>query len=235
MEGFAGKGGSLLDFSKISVMVVEDNEHMRYLMRMVLRTLGITRIYEAANGEEAIAEMAVHAPDIVLTDWDMHPIDGLELTRFLRNSPESPNPFVPIIMVTAHSERQRVLEARDAGITEFLVKPISAKGVYSRLRAVVEQPRRFVRTRVYFGPDRRRKKDDPAYHGPDRRGTEEALPPLPAMDADLTQDQINRFYFTQDADDPAKSPQGAVDQQRAAAAAGTKPGGAGKANGPKVS
>src|SRR3546814_1685570 len=68
----------------------------------------------------------------------------------------SKNVFVPIIMVTAQSEEWKVMKARDAGVTEFLVKPFSAKTMARRITVVVENPRQFVRTDEFFGPDRRR-------------------------------------------------------------------------------
>lgn len=192
----------MLDLSRLNILIVDDDEHMRRLMRLVLHGLGANDFREVANGDEAIREFGVRAPDIVLVDWVMEPIDGIELTRWIRNSPNSPNMFVPIIMVTAHAERQRVLEARDVGVTEFLVKPFSAKGIYARIRAVVEKQRRFVRTDHYFGPDRRRK-ELPSYQGPDRRGADDELPDLPPMDAQLSQDQVNQFYFTREGADGA--------------------------------
>ena len=67
-------------------------------------------------------------PDIVITDWAMPIFDGLELTQMIRQPGANANPFVPIIMLTGHSEKKRVIAARDAGVTEFLAKPISAKG-----------------------------------------------------------------------------------------------------------
>ena len=95
-------------------------------------------------------------------------MDGLEFVRLLRTATNSPNPFVPVIMLTAHTETKRVMEARDAGITEFLAKPISAQQLGSRIRAVIEHPRPFVRAESYIGPDRRRRQD-PDFEGPDRR------------------------------------------------------------------
>src|SRR6201996_9414720 len=86
----------------------------------------------------------------------------------LRNSPDSKNPYLPIVMMTGHSEKSRVVEARDAGVTEFIAKPLTAKSVLERLQAVIYRPRPFVRTNDYFGPDRRRR-DDPAHGGPWRR------------------------------------------------------------------
>src|ERR1700761_9036360 len=90
----------------------------------------------------------------------------------LRNSPDSKNPYLPIVMMTGHSEKSRVVEARDAGVTEFIAKPLTAKSVLERLQAVIYRPRPFVRTATYFGPDRRRR-DDPAHVGPWRRAADQ--------------------------------------------------------------
>jgi DNA-binding response OmpR family regulator len=89
--------------------------------------------------------------------------------RLVRTGKDSPNPFVPIIMLTGHTEMHRVIEARDAGVHEFLAKPISAKGLYSRVKSIIERPRPFIRAGLYFGPDRRRRQID--WKGPERRKT----------------------------------------------------------------
>jgi DNA-binding response OmpR family regulator len=78
------------------------------------------------------------------------------------------NPYAPIIMLTGHSEKRRVTLARDAGVTEFLAKPISAKALYQRVMNVVASPRPFIKTKNYFGPDRRRNSVT-AYIGEERR------------------------------------------------------------------
>src|SRR5205814_7236960 len=104
----------------------------------------------------------------VITDWAMPIFDGLELTQMIRQPGANNNPYVPIIMLTGHSEKKRVIAARDAGVTEFLAKPISAKGLYQRILNVVANPRPFIRTRTYFGPDRRRN-TNPNNIGPERR------------------------------------------------------------------
>ncbi len=101
----------------------------------------------------------------------MEPVDGVEFTRLVRVAADSPNPFLPIIMVTGFADRTRVEEARDAGITEFIVKPVTARAVLDRLNNVINKPRPFVKTSDYFGPDRRRRQD-PDHEGPWRRGTD---------------------------------------------------------------
>ncbi len=105
----------------------------------------------------------------MITDWAMPIFDGIELTRMIRQPETSTNPYVPIIMVTGHAERRRVTEARDAGVTEFLVKPISAKALYQRIVSVVMLPRPFIKTSTYFGPCRRRTLSA-NYGGVERRG-----------------------------------------------------------------
>jgi DNA-binding response OmpR family regulator len=94
--------------------------------------------------------------------------DGLELAQMIRQPESKGNPYAPIIMLTGHSEKRRVTVARDAGVTEFLAKPISAKGLYQRIMNVVANPRPFIKTKTYFGPDRRRNTNS-AYMGPERR------------------------------------------------------------------
>ena len=116
----------------------------------------------------AIQILRERKSDLVLSDMAMKPMDGLEFTRHVRNSEQSPNPFVPIIMITGHTERHRVEAARDAGVTEFLAKPITAAHLFSRIAEIVERPRAFVRCESYFGPDRRRRQIDD-YAGPWRR------------------------------------------------------------------
>ena len=76
-------------------------------------------------------------PDIVFVDYRMEPIDGAELTRKIRAGEEGIDPYIPIIMVTGYSDMRRILEARDAGVSEYLVKPISAKLLYMRICAVI--------------------------------------------------------------------------------------------------
>ncbi len=152
----------------VSFLIVDDNPNMRVIVKRTLRALGARHMEEAANGADALAVLAASPVDIVIVDWEMTPVDGIEFTRSVRTSPESPNPYLPVIMLSGHTEMVRVTRARDAGITEFLAKPVSATRLYTRIVSVIQRPRPFVRTPTYFGPDRRRQ-DDPRYRGPDRR------------------------------------------------------------------
>jgi two-component system chemotaxis response regulator CheY len=155
-------------FDHLKALVVDDNAHMRTLLRSLLQALGLSEIYVAVDGATGYAEMRGRRPDFVLTDLSMMPVDGIEFTRLVRLGKDSPNPYVPIIMVTGHTERQRVLAARDAGVNEFLAKPITAQNILLRITEIVDRPRPFVRCHNYFGPDRRRRRDD-SYAGRLRR------------------------------------------------------------------
>lgn len=155
-------------FEHLKVLVVEDNHHMRSLLRSLLGSLGIRDILEAAHGQTALDLLAQKKCDLVLTDLAMAPMDGLEFTRQVRNGKSSANPFLPIIMVSGYTERHRVQAARDAGVTEFIAKPITAKNLFARIGEIVERPRPFVRCGNYFGPDRRRHSLE-NYTGPWRR------------------------------------------------------------------
>ncbi len=152
----------------VSFLVVDDNVHMRRLIRTVLRSLGALQVWEASDGADALKQMGTISPDVVICDWMMTPIDGIEFARMVRTSADSPNPFIPIIMLTGHSEAHRVREARDTGANTFLVKPISAKRLYQAVHHIINRPRPFIRTATYFGPDRRTN-ENPNYNGPERR------------------------------------------------------------------
>ncbi|MGA0543943.1 response regulator [Brevundimonas sp. VNH65] len=152
----------------VNVLLVDDNQHMRTITSAILQSAGVRTIHEVGDGAAALQALREHAIDLAIVDFNMFPLDGVEFTRLVRNSPDSADPYLPIIMMTGHSERSRVTEARDAGVNEFVAKPITAKAVFDRIKAVVLRPRPFVKTEGYFGPDRRRLKV-PNYPGPFRR------------------------------------------------------------------
>ncbi|MCA3565300.1 MAG: response regulator [Methylocystis sp.] len=158
-----------VECSRLRFLIVDDNNHMRRIIRALLHGFGIREAYEAEDGAAGLEAFSSYSPDIVITDWAMPIFDGIELTRMIRQPETSSNPYVPIIMVTGHAERRRVSEARDAGVTEFLVKPISAKALHQRIVSVVMIPRPFIKTATYFGPCRRRT-PNPSYTGIERRG-----------------------------------------------------------------
>jgi CheY-like chemotaxis protein len=155
-------------FNSAKLLVVDDMLPMQTLLRSLLGLFGFKEIEVAENGQDGFKKLCKFDPDVVLVDWMMEPMDGIEMTEKIRNDPMSPNRFVPVILMTGFSSRLRVERARDIGITEFLVKPFTARDLYEKIEHVIERPRQFVDSRNFFGPDRRRKRDDD-YDGPHRR------------------------------------------------------------------
>lgn len=176
------------DFSDVSVLIVEDNQPMVDLLKSLLEAYGITKVYTAKDGDEGFELFKKELPDLILSDWMMKPVDGISFTRRVRNDASSPNKFAPVILMTGFSEKRRVMQARDAGVTEFLVKPFNARDLYRRIVQIIERPRQFVRSEDFFGPDRRRKRES-SYAGPRRRDEDEKME---NMAAKQRADKINK-------------------------------------------
>lgn len=138
------------------------------LVRTIVNSLGILEVYKADNGEQAYKALEDFPADIIIVDWNMSPIDGIEFTRQVRTNDDITNAYVPIIMLTGHTQMKRVEIARDAVVNEFLEKPVSVKKIYQRIHEILEKPRQYIRTLNYFKPDRRRK-NNPEYRGDERR------------------------------------------------------------------
>lgn len=160
-----------LKLDNISVLVVEDLRPMRELMVVVLNALGIKKIYTADNGANGFQEFNKSKPDIVITDWEMDPVNGIELIRKIRRNPKSHNKIVPIILISGYSAKSRVIQGRDMGVTEFLTKPFTGKDLANRITHIINKPRDFVLSEKFTGPDRRRRKGE-QYRGPKRRSSE---------------------------------------------------------------
>ncbi len=157
---------------ELGALVVDDNEHMRTLLTAVLKAFGITNVRQAKNATEAATHINRTVPDFAIVDYLMPPDDGIEFVKEIRKSNESIR-YLPIVLVTSYAERECVERARDAGVTEFLVKPITPKSVFRRIEEIVIRPRPFIDCDTYFGPDRRRRAD-PNFPGPFRRVEDQA-------------------------------------------------------------
>ncbi len=177
---------SKIAFDRLSFLVVDDNSHMRRLVRSLLHGFGSRQVYEAEDGAAGLEGVENYNPDILITDWAMPIFDGLELLQMIRNPDSCKNAYIPIIMLTGHAEKDRVIQARNFGVTEFLCKPISAKSLYDRIFSIVLNPRPFVKTTKYFGPDRRRL-ENPNYQGKERRSENRA-------EISDTQDDIDNMF-----------------------------------------
>jgi two-component system chemotaxis response regulator CheY len=141
---------------QLTLLVVDDNPFMRSLVRGMLATLGVRTIYEAGDGIAALDMIRSVNPDIVVLDLEMPLLNGAELVRIVRSPGAFPTPDLPIIVLTAHGERRRILEAAKLGVNEFLCKPVSAKALYDRLLSILLKPRQSVQLGEYYGPAPRR-------------------------------------------------------------------------------
>ncbi|MFZ3359086.1 MAG: response regulator [Xanthobacteraceae bacterium] len=140
----------------LCVLVVDDNQYMRKMIRNLLVNCGVKDICEAADGIAALDAIRTMAPDVVILDWEMPLLSGPELVRIVRSPGVFPMPDVPIIILTGHCERWRVVEAVRLGVNEYLTKPVSAKALYDRLVSITIQPRPVVQMGDYYGPEPRK-------------------------------------------------------------------------------
>lgn len=141
--------------SNIHILIADSDLYLSSIVCHMIHTMGLTRITRACNGREARQIIDTQPIDILMTEWSMHGPDGLELIRYLRDPARSPNLTIPIIMTTGRAERRNVKQARDLGITEFLVKPVNTAMLFERIRQVFDKPRNFVISPSFVGPDRR--------------------------------------------------------------------------------
>ncbi len=156
-------------FAKLHVLVVDDDMLMQKLIRDLLTILGFTNISVVSKAEAALKVIDSEELDLVICDWRMPGMSGIELVKYIRNLPICKNTFVSIIMLTGNSETENIIEARDVGITEYLVKPFTVKDLCARIVEIIEHPREFVITNEYKGPSRRRRTEDNIPNGMEDR------------------------------------------------------------------
>lgn len=156
------------DLSKLNILVLEKHVLVRKLLTDVFSEFGVATVFSTPDPREAFRYFQDHEVDIVLCDWTPD-LDGMAFVRQIRQGLDTPNPYVPLVVVTANTELRHVCFARDNGMTEFLAKPVSAKTIYARLCSVIENPRPFIRVGDFFGPDRRRRASNNFNHAERRR------------------------------------------------------------------
>ena len=156
---------------RVRVLIVDDNNHMVNIIKTLLRGFGVKSFSDARSPDEAFEILGSKSIDLIITDFAMEPMDGNDFIRKIRANENGPNKFIPVLMLTAYSERRHVENARDAGVNEFCSKPVTATELYKKIRSIINAPRPFVRTSVYFGPDRRRRAPI-GYDGEERRDSE---------------------------------------------------------------
>ena len=140
----------------LKVLVVDDDHHMRKVVRTILTAIGVKTVYEAGDGTTGLEAVRKNNPDLVIVDWEMPNIDGAQFVRMVRSPGTFPMPDVPIIMLSGHSDRWRVVEAARIGAHEYLLKPVSIQALHDRIVAIIGQPRPTVQLDGYYGPLPRR-------------------------------------------------------------------------------
>lgn len=175
-----------IDCATISLLIVEDNDASRRLVMELLRAAGFTNLSFARDAEEAIEHLQTQSPDLLLMDWGLPGLSGLELVTLIRQAaltpdPRFPNPAVPVVMLTARQREYDVTVARNAGINEFVIKPFSTASLLRAIASALVKKRPFVATESFSGPDRRRRR--PSHAGLRRRAEDTEL--QSPLDADL--------------------------------------------------
>ena len=154
----------------LELLVIDDNAQMRTIVGTVLGAAGVRRLHYAPDGRKGLDVLGRAPIDVVFVDFEMPVMNGLDFLAAVRSSAGDQR-FLPIIMLTGHSDLKRITAARDGGVNEFLGKPVTAKSILTRLNTVILHPRPFVVSPNYFGPDRRRR-SSPDYAGPKRRASD---------------------------------------------------------------
>ena len=146
-----------IDFSKVRFLIVDPNPLALQMLNDILSMLGATFVRRVTDYDKAMEVLKEGNIDILITEREITPKNGIELVDFIRNDPSSRDRLLPVIVLTARSEEPFVVEARDHGANEFVAKPYTVDSLYKRLSAVIAYPRSYVNAPGYFGPERRRK------------------------------------------------------------------------------
>jgi two-component system, chemotaxis family, chemotaxis protein CheY len=145
----------------LNILVVDDNQYMRKIVRNLLINIGVRKVYEASDGIAGLDAIRIVTPDVVIIDWELPLLNGAEFVRIVRSPGVFPFSDIPIIMLSSHGERWRVVEAVRIGVNEYLRKPVSAQALLDRLTAIVAKPRPVVQLGDYYGPEPRKLVGDP--------------------------------------------------------------------------
>jgi CheY-like chemotaxis protein len=140
----------------LNILIVDGNLYMRRLTRMMLMNLGAKSVTEAGDGLAGLEQIRISEPDVVLLDWDMPLLNGMEVMHIVRAPGLFPRPNIPVIMLTHRAKRSAVLEAVRAGVHEFLIKPTSPKALRDRLTSIALKPRPMVQLGEFYVPAPRR-------------------------------------------------------------------------------
>lgn len=118
----------------MKVLVVDDMSTMRRIVKNVLRQIGFSDIVEAENGQDALTKLRAGGFGLVVSDWNMPVMQGIELLRAIRADPDLKT--LPFLMVTAEAQKENLIEAVQAGVSNYVVKPFTAEVLQGKLEKV---------------------------------------------------------------------------------------------------
>ncbi|MGB6086071.1 response regulator [Parvibaculum sp.] len=131
------------ELKSLKVLMVEDNGSMRLLLRTMLNTFGITHVRQARDGTDGLMELQLHDIDLVISDWEMQPMNGRDFITSVRAVGNEPVCFTPIIVLTGHASHSLIKEAFEIGATHLLVKPVTPASLLHRIEWVLNDAREF--------------------------------------------------------------------------------------------
>lgn len=127
-----------VDFN-MKILVIDDYKTMRRIVINLLSQLGFKNIDEAVDGESAMKKINENAYGLVVSDWNMEPMDGYTLLQQVRAMGDDKKKLVPFIMVTAESKPENIIKAKQAGVNNYIVKPFTADTLKKKMTAVFGQ------------------------------------------------------------------------------------------------
>ncbi|MDO8608653.1 MAG: response regulator [Phaeospirillum sp.] len=163
-----------VDLSQVTALIIDDSRYARSFIKTALQSFGIRTVLEASDGPSGLETLREKTVHLIIVDQDMSPMSGVDFTRYLRGGDMVATVDTAVLMVSGDAAKEVVVDARNAGVNEFLVKPISTESLYRRIRNVLVNPKAFVHTHSFVGPDRRTLSRPPP-GVPERR----VAPPLP--------------------------------------------------------
>lgn len=121
----------------LKVLIVDDHRTMLRIVRNLLSQIGVEDVTDACDGQEALQKLAHTKYDLVLSDWNMMPMTGLELLQYVRKDSSYQHSNVPFIMITAESKTDNVIEAKKAGVDNYIIKPFNAETLENKIKAAL--------------------------------------------------------------------------------------------------
>lgn len=118
----------------MKILVVDDFATMRRILKHLLGEIGLNDVVEAEDGASALARLRSGGFDLVITDWNMPGMSGLELLKAIRAEPETAR--LPVLMVTAEAKRNQIVEAAEAGVNGYIVKPFTSQTLKDKLTKI---------------------------------------------------------------------------------------------------